>query len=145
MTYAPIVGVAILLAGCASLLGTYLDGKIYSLERAIVLPMKIEVTYGGGEISATDPHTGEQFYGTYVGVRDSEVASVFGGTFTPQGGFSPTVATAVRGRSQVPAMATMIGDKGTVLDCRMLIQAGWRPRGMGTCTDNKGGRYNLQF
>lgn len=141
MRHATILVAAICLVGCAS----FLNGKIYSLERAVVLPMKIEVTYGGGEISATDPHTGEQFHGTYVGVRDSEVASVFGGTFTPQGRFSPTVATAVSGRSQVPAMATMIGDKGTVLDCRMLIQAGWRPRGMGTCTDNTGGRYNLQF
>lgn len=144
MIYAPIVVTLVLLAGCAPL-GAFLDGKLYSLERAAILPMKIEVTRGGGQIAASDPSTGEQFQGTYVGIRDSEVASVFGGTFTPRGEFSPSVATAVRGSSRVPAMATMIGDKGTVLDCRMLIQAGWRPRGMGTCTDNRGGRYNLQF
>jgi hypothetical protein len=123
---------AIFLSGCAS----FLDGKIYSLERAIVLSMKIEVTHGGGQISASDPQTGEQFQGTYVGIRDSSVAAAFAGS-------SP--AFAVGSRNQVPAMATMIGDKGTVLDCRMLIQAGWRPRGMGTCTDNKEGRYSLQF
>jgi len=137
---------AIFLSGCASLIGTFLDGKMYSLDRPIILPMRIEVTRGAGQMFAADPETGEQFQGTYVAVSDSGVTSVFAGTYdSSKGTLTPTIATAVSKRGQVPAMATMIGDKGTVLDCRMLIQAGWRPRGMGTCTDNKGGRYSLQF
>lgn len=141
MRIVPIVLTTVLLAGCAAVL----DGTMYSLHEALVLPMPIEVSLGTGGISAFNPRTGERFQGTYVGIRDSEVASVLGTTYLPHGKFLPTVATGVRHSNQVSAMATMIGDKGTVLDCRMLIQAGWRPRGMGTCTDNKGGRYNLQF
>ncbi len=131
-----------MLSGC----GYFLDGKIYSLERPRILPMSIEVTRGGGAISASDPETGEQFHGTYVGIRDSQSAVALAHTFSRGGQPSQTtVVPAMSTRSQVPAMATMIGDKGTVLDCQMLIQAGWRPRGMGTCTDNRGGRYSLQF
>lgn len=144
MTYVPLLVTAIVLAGCAPL-GSFLDGRVYSLERGIALPMKIEVTRGVGQISASDPETGERFQGTYVAIQDSKQASILGGTLTPQGQFVPTVATASSGGGLASTMATMIGDKGTVLDCRMLIQPGWRPRGAGTCIDNRGGRYNLQF
>lgn len=144
LTHALLLVATGVLTGCVSLLGTYLDGMIYSLDRAVVVPMQIEVSLGNGAIRATDPSTGEYFRGTYVAIQRVESGSVLGGTFTQQG-FIATTETAHRTSNVVPTMATMIGDKGTVLDCRLEIQAGRRPRWVGTCKDNRGGQYNLQF
>jgi len=43
------------------------------------------------------------------------------------------------------AIGTMVGDQGTVIDCRMLIQRGIRPHGIGRCLDDEGNEYTLQF
>lgn len=144
LTHALLLVATGVLTGCVSLLGTYLDGMIYSLDRAVAVPMQIEVSLGNGAIRATDPSTGEQFAGTYVSLTQTEQGAAFGFAFTPQGS-SPAWAFGNKTSNLRPTMATLIGDKGTVLDCRLAIQPGRPPRGAGTCTDNRGGRYTLQF
>ena len=128
-----IVGVSVVSLGfcLACVAGRTLPGRIYSLENGIAMPMEIETSYGHGEIRCDDPSTGEHFEGTYSGVSDGFQAS---GTWT------------VRLQSiNANAIATLIGDQGTVLDCRMEIQRGLRPHGLGACVDNAGLPYRLQF
>jgi hypothetical protein len=43
------------------------------------------------------------------------------------------------------ATAYLAGDKGTMLNCEMHIEAGLSPHGIGGCSDNKGKNYRLQF
>lgn len=133
------VGLGLLLLGLASC-GVMLDGRIYALDEAVVLPMQIETSRGHGTIRASHPSTGERLEGTYSGVAGGAAGAVLGGG---PGGLVGG-GGAVR-RTDVPAIATLIGDQGTVLDCEMLIQAGFRPHGFGTCKDNKGRQYRLQF
>lgn len=127
-----VVGFAFVLSGC----GTFIDGKLYAIEQGTVWPLEVQISRGHGEIRASDPATGERFQGTYSGVRGGAVGVGFAGGTTAFAGAS---------RTDVPAIATMIGDRGSVLDCEMLIQAGLRPHGFGTCKDKQGRVYRLQF
>jgi hypothetical protein len=43
------------------------------------------------------------------------------------------------------ATAYLTGDKGSSLNCQMKIEAGFSPHGIGSCSDQMGGRYRLQF
>jgi hypothetical protein len=127
--------VAMLIAGSTVGCGRMLDGKIYSLANrnqglfsddsssitdSIAMPMQIEVSYGQGKMTAQNPKSGERVAGTYSGVREGNT-------------------------TQANAIATLIGDQGTVLDCVMRIQAGLSPHGMGTAKDNRGREYRIQF
>ena len=124
-----------LIAASSQGCGRMLAGKIYSPANAnqglftddsssvsdsIAMPMQIEVTYGHGRMSAQNPKSGERFEGTYSGVREGNT-------------------------TQANAIATLIGDQETVLDCVMRIQAGLSPHGMGTAKDNRGREYRIQF
>jgi hypothetical protein len=113
--------------------GRMLDGTIYSIDEhtalfdvenppddAVIMPMQIETSYGYGKMTAQNPKTGERFSGTYSGVRDSNT-------------------------TQAKAIATLVGDQGTVLDCVIRIQTGLQPHGMGTAKDKNGRRYRIQF
>src|SRR6476620_11854539 len=120
--------------------GRMLDGKIYSLDEGIVMPMQIETSYGHGKMNASNPKTGERLEGTYSGVSEGQRMSAFGWagrtSFSAFGQTDSTLANAI---------ATLIGDKGTVLDCVMQIKKGIQPHGMGSARDKQGHEYRIQF
>ncbi len=132
-----LLAVSAITIGC----GVMLDGKIYSLREGVVLPMQIETSRGHGKITSVHPKTGERFEGTYSGVSSGSV----GVGFLASGGGQSAAALGSVSSTTANAIATMIGDKGTVLDCIMDIQKGIRPHGLGTCKDNNGSQYRLQF
>ena len=128
-----------MLLGCIGC-GRMLDGQIYSLEDAIVLPMQIETSYGHGKMNATNPKTGERLEGTYSAVSAGQHTTMFGSV----GGTSISAF----GQSESAlgnAIATLIGDRGTVLDCVMQIRKGLHPHGIGTGRDKQGHEYRIQF
>ncbi len=139
---------AILLSGCAVghsyVAGTMIPGRIVSLSSGIIYPMQIQLSQGSGKMTATNPTTGEYFEGTYtavVGTRYTQYSKeTFWGTETTQ--------KAIETNTAVPASAVLVGNKGTVLNIKMLIQAGNQQRlpvGYGEAEDNKGEKYNIQF
>lgn len=111
-----VAGAAALLAACS--MGVMLPGAIIS-EQGNVLEFKIEVARRSGAVSAHDPKTGERFSGNYVAI--------------------------VMGSNIANTNAYLTGDKGTTLNCQMKIEGGFSPHGIGGCTDQRGGRYRLQF
>lgn len=130
---------ALTLTGC----GTMLPGTIYS-EQGKVLQFQIEMARRTGAVTAFDPSTGEQFAGTYVGVREGAVAS--SSAFVSAGGATGNAfgSTAVMS-NMANATALLTGDKGSTLTCQMRIEAGLSPHGIGTCRDNRGVNYRVQF
>lgn len=83
------------------------------------------------------PATGEKFTGEYTATRDAAVA-VSGGAIASASSLS------------AKGLGVLVGDKGTVLDCELGINSGdfierRPPTGVGTCTDQQGRRYRLQF
>jgi hypothetical protein len=149
--FLPIIlhGVLLGMVGC----GIGLSGRIYSLEDGIVLPLEIETSYGFGEIRCSNQKTGEHFEGTYSAVSEGAVgiagSNVMGSAYSSTGqsvrGSATGLSHAFLQSMTANAIATMIGNRGTVLDCRMEIQKGFRPHGMGGCVDNAGKTYRLQF
>jgi hypothetical protein len=130
--------VALVLSACV---GQMLPGTIASAD-GVSLPFEIETSYGSGKVRATHPSTGEAFSGTYVGVREVKTAFVSSAA-TATG--TPAFGTAAIASNLANANATLRGDRGSVLQCVMQIQAGLRPRGIGRCQDNHGKSYQLQF
>jgi len=156
------------LGGCA---GSMLKGTLYCIDDGTALPMEIETSYGHGRMTASHPATGEQFSGTYSGIyedgfRQTSVASSHSDKradasvrVTTPGRFGSTnvdvaasgtedttsISTTSRAPTKASALATLIGDMGTVIEIRMLIRPGLRPHGYGDGTDNHGRRYQLQF
>jgi len=80
-------------------------------------------------VSAKNSKTGESFSGTYTGVSDAALVPKVG------------VVHSLRAN----AAATLLGDKGTVIQCQIDIQKGYTPRGIGQCMDNKQVAYSLSF
>lgn len=124
------------LTGC----GTMIPGSIYTADGK-VMSFEIEKAFNTGRVAATDPVTNERFDGTYVGVRDTRTA--VSTTFNDEGNARFSVNSASSNLAN--ATAYMKGDRGTMLTCSMAIEAGLSPHGIGTCQDNKGGQYRLQF
>jgi hypothetical protein len=85
-----------------------------------------------------------QFSGTYVGIMSSVTRSstaVISGDVTASGFGVDSISSNIAN-----ATAFLKGDKGTMLNCAMQIQASViAPRGIGGCTDNSGRKYRLQF
>lgn len=133
--------VLLFVSGCGG--GTMLPGQIYS-KSGKVLEFQIEKAHRSGAVTAYDSSTGERFTGRYVGlletIRGSNTAFVQAGS-----------ASAVRhgstaiGSNIANATAFLTGDKGSSLNCEMKIEAGFSPHGLGTCTDNRGAQYRVQF
>ena len=125
---------------------SWLKGTMTCLADGATCPFRIEkkMAWGGsatGGVAATHPVTGERFKGQYTGILPSSRGSAqfrtpAGGTF--YGNYQET------GRN-ANAVATLNGDKGTVIQLQMQILAGWTPHGIGSGTDNQGRRYQLQF
>ena len=150
---AALVATTLLVVGCG--IGTMLPGTIYSQDGK-VLSFQIEKAYRTGAVTALDPATGERFSGTYVGIleRTTTLSSSFlsGQTNVAGTGFAGTATSTASGfgtgsvgSNIANATAYLAGDKGTVLTCEMLIEAGFSPHGIGKCSDNKGKNYRLQF
>ncbi len=121
-------------SGCA---GQTLKGTISSEDRQLVMPLELETSYGQGAIRCTNPETGEEFSGTYTGSTHKLRVTVGGGNRQAPEYFGPDYH---------PARALLHGTLGSVLTCDMTIEENvFRPHGFGSCHDNNGGRYTLQF
>lgn len=140
---------ALVLTGC----GTPLTGKLYSLKDATTLTFEIETSMGTGDMRATNPKTGEKFAGQYTGIRKSSTVLLPAGTGNKPPSPGESFVRGLNGQAGdtliVPGYATargvLTGDKGTMIELFMEIQPGLRPKGHGEGTDNKGGRYQVQF
>ena len=132
----------LLLCGCAAdpfAGGTFVPGKMTSLSDGTVFPMQIELSYGSGRLTATDPVTGEILTGTYTAILETHViqhqsTSLFGEDET---------ATDTSGIAQ--GSAVLVGNKGTVVNLKLQIKPGTQPSGFGEAEDNHGKKYNIQF
>ncbi|MGB6756196.1 MAG: hypothetical protein WBE71_27525 [Xanthobacteraceae bacterium] len=120
-----------------------LPGNIYSADGKI-LQFEIETSHGSGAVKASDTSTGEEFSGTYVGIMSSATrtsSAVISGGVTASGFGVDSISSNIAN-----ATAFLKGDKGTMLNCAMQIQASVvSPHGIGGCTDNSGQKYRLQF
>lgn len=122
-------------AGCATtpkpLVST---GRLVSLDDGTLTTLQMEFSQSGGTMTGTNPKTGEKFTGEYTATMDRAVGSVPG-------------ATVSAANLKASGAGVLVGDKGSVLDCQLDINAGYfsAPTGVGTCTDQRGRRYRLQF
>lgn len=133
---------SLMVSACAAA-GGMIPGTIYS-SSGKTLQFEIEKAHRTGAVKAVDPSTGERFSGTYVGImeRISGTSTAF---VSGQNRFASGFGTASIGSNIANATAYLKGDKGTMLTCRMRIEAGISPHGIGGCDDNRGGKYQLQF
>jgi hypothetical protein len=128
--------------GCA---GRMLNGKMYSVADNVAMPMQIQLSYGHGKMTAYNPKTDERFEGTYTGVRQGQTQVTNGWMNSAWAGSAQVTAMSETRSNLATAIATLIGDKGTTLDCVMQIQPGLNPHGMGAARDNAGREYRIQF
>ena len=134
------------MSGCVTP-GQMLPGNIVA-EQGDILDFQIEVARRSGMVAASNPRTGEQFTGTYVGIMErftsfsSGYAHAYGiGGSATASGFGSTST----GSNIANATAFLKGTDGTTLNCDMQIEAGLSPHGIGKCSDQRGGLYRLQF
>ena len=133
------IGLAVALSAC----GGMIPGTIYSNDGK-VLPFEIEKARRSGAVRASDPATGEQFAGTYVGLLE-RVDVRTSGTAVAGQVVASSFGSGSIGSNIANATAFLKGDKGTTLNCTMKIEAGLSPHGIGECQDNNGKQYRLQF
>jgi hypothetical protein len=133
-----------LLGGCAvpeNQVGNMIPGRIISLSKGTLLPMQIQLSHGTGKMNATNPATGEYFEGNYTAIQDIKSVQ------HSKPGFLGDLEThhSIERSTACPASAVLVGNKGTVMQVKMQIQAGNPPVGFGEAEDNKGEKYNVQF
>jgi hypothetical protein len=129
---------AVGLSGCGSIM---LPGQIYS-EQGKVLEFQIERARRTGAVTAFDPQTGEHYSGNYVGILEA----VGGSSVTVNSAGSVGTTNFGLGSNIANATAYLTGDKGSMLNCEMKIEASIiTPHGIGGCADQRGGKYRLQF
>ena len=135
-----------ILTGCLGA-GRMLPGNIIA-DSGDVLDFEIETAYRSGAVAAANPRTGERFTGRYTAIVDTTYSrstgqvSVYGTGGSVTGtGFGTTAQRSSIGN----ASAFLRGDRGTTLNCTMQIEAGIRPTGIGSCQDQRGLGYRLQF
>lgn len=136
---------AALISGCAVgtqyTVGDMIPGRIISLSTGTLYPMQIQLSYGSGRMTATNSTTGEYFEGTYTAISDARSVQYSRPTLLGE----QETYQAVEKSNATPASAVLVGNKGTILNIKMQIQAGNPPIGYGEAEDNKGGKYNVQF
>jgi hypothetical protein len=141
-------------SGCA--LGMiHVPGKIYSVKDGTVISVDFVpgALGGGGYISGTNTKTGELFEGTFAGVTEgaesvgfgSAAGSAYSNSGATAHGFATGTSFASTNSTTMDNIVMMVGNLGTVLDCKLLVQRGLRPRGIGSCTDNTDKIYRLIF
>jgi len=115
--------------------GLKTTGRLVSLQDGATILLQMRFSQMGGHMVGTHPVTEERFEGDYTANPERAVAQAGG--------------TSVAAQSlTAPGSGVLVGNKGTVLDCQLTINAGtifYHPTGTGTCTDQKGLRYRLQF
>jgi hypothetical protein len=141
-----VAGIVFVLASCAPF-GAMLPGKIYS-QSGEVLDFEIEVARRSGKVKAFNPRTGETFNGTYVGLLET-ISTTSQGNVSMIGGRRPAfvsgASSSVSGSNLANAEAFLQGDKGSMITCAMVIEAGVSPHGIGDCRSQSGTIYRLQF
>lgn len=99
-----------------------------------------------GEATATMPD-GERLIGDYTALSNMST-SVGSGFATVQSGASQATAsavgTAMSTSGMYPATATLLGDRGTRMNCESLFSAGWQ-QGQGACMTNSGAQYRAHI
>jgi len=144
--FAALCAVAVV-SGCATVPSpahTMLGGRIVALSDGRILPMQIELiplSQSTGRMMASDPASGEILDGTYTALLSS--------SYTQQsrpGLFGDEHAgKSVQTNDTAQATATLVGNKGTVINLHMQIKVGNPPAGIGEGEDNKGKKYSVQF
>jgi len=120
-----------------------LPGQIYS-ESGDILEFFIEKAPRSGGVTAYNPKTNESFNGRYVGILQEITSSSVG--FASTGRSSAFVLGDSSLSSNIGnTTAYLKGDKGTMLTCKMQIEVGFSPHGIGTCEDQKLKPFRLQF
>jgi hypothetical protein len=150
----------LLLAGCAStpsntvdsrhrgwLVGTLTcsDGNV--LNFLIQKKMVIGGSASGG-VYATNTVTGKEFEGQYTGIMDSGSSRGWAtGSAWGSGGYATGTAESYgRWQSEIAnTQAFLNNNKGTIIQLRLQIHAGWIPHGFGGGRDNHGKDYQVQF
>ena len=136
--------ILITITACATPVGQYLPGQIFSIENSRKLEFEIEVSRGKGGVRANDKATGEIFSGTYVAIAGGRVSTSLINTATRPTN-TPIITTNTTSEIMATSTALLFGDKGTVLDCSINIERGYTPKGIGTCVDQHGFNYRLMF
>ena len=135
-----------LLAGCGPVtrvpgIGDMLPGKMYSLKDGTEFVFAVQISYGSGSMTASNPTTGESFTGQYTGVSTG-------------GGVSETTSSALFSTNKVTTTTVptgaickgiLKGDKGTIITMTINVQTGKPPKGFGDGEDNYGVKYQFQF
>jgi hypothetical protein len=87
------------------------------------------------------PKTGEHYAGNYVGILEA----VGGSSVTVSSAGNVGATSFGLGSNIANATAYLTGDKGSMMNCEMKIEASISPHGIGGCTDQRGGKYRMQF
>lgn len=128
------------LSGCV---GTMIPGQIYS-DNGQILDFAIEQAYRSGAVTAFNSRTNETFSGRYVGILEeftsSSTAIAFSGRSSASAFGSSSVSSNIGNTT-----AYLKGNKGSMLTCKIQIEAGLSPHGIGSCQDQKGQNFRVQF
>ena len=157
-----LLAILVALGGCVSLYpdAGMLPGKISSLQDGTEMNFGIQINNTGqlyrtgGAITASNLATGERFSGQYAAFSTGGRTSQ--SNITNSWGISTGAINTTSESTGSTARGILKGDKGTIitisLDCQSVFfrrnvwtPGGSRPTGFGEGTDNKGGRYQIQF
>lgn len=132
----------VLLSGCEAMLPT---ASLYDLKTGKTIEAKFQglVTSGGGEITATGPD-GEQFKGRYSTMAENMTTQQAFMKLVDRVSFEQGYGTVFGNQGKVDGVATMTGDKGTVIDMQYTYDKA-TGHGNGEGTDNKGNEYRVMF
>lgn len=143
-----VMGLALATTACATTspyqIGSFIPGRMIALNDGKLYPLQIQLsTFANptGKMIATDPASGEIMEGYYTALPSTTYTQTARpGLLGPQ-----AAGTATQISDTVPASATLVGNKGTVVQLRMQIKAGTPPIGFGEGEDNHGIKYSVQF
>lgn len=143
-----VLGIALGVSACATAgpyqAGAFIPGRMIALNDGKLFPLQIQLTAMSspmGKMIATDPATGEIMEGYYTALPSTTYIQ----TAKPGLLGSQATGTATQMSDTLPASATLVGNKGTVVQLHMQIKAGNPPIGFGDGEDNHGVKYSVQF
>lgn len=131
-----------LLSGCEAMLPT---ANLYDLKTGKTIEAKFQglVTSGGGEMTGTGPD-GEVFKGRYSTMAENMTTQQAFMKLVDRVAFEQGYGTVFGNQGKVNGVATMTGDKGTVVDMQYTYDKA-TGHGSGEGTDNKGNEYRVLF
>lgn len=136
------LAVLALLSGCEAMLPT---ASLYDLKTGKVIEAKFQglVTSGGGELTATGPD-GEHFRGRYSTVAQNMTTEQALMKLVDRVAYEQGYGTVFGDQGKVNGVATLAGDKGTVIDMAYTYDKA-TGHGSGEGTDNHGNEYRVMF